>query len=82
MSSTDRILVAAQDITDALKHPHPDVPFSTIEDDKITALEKLSEIFKRKFPISSSRGNTYVLVLYDYGPNTITTDPMKIWGDK
>jgi hypothetical protein len=49
MSSTDRILVAAQDMTDALKHPHPDVPFTTIGNDTIAALEKLAEIFTRKF---------------------------------
>jgi hypothetical protein len=49
MSSTDRILTAAQDMTDALKHPHPDVPFVIFGDDTITALEKLSEIFTRKF---------------------------------
>jgi predicted RNase H-like nuclease len=49
MTSTDRILMAAQDMTDALKHPHPDVPFATIGDDTITALEKLSEFFTRKF---------------------------------
>jgi hypothetical protein len=49
MSSTDRILMAAQDMTDALKHPHPDVLFATIGDDTIAALEKLSEIFTRKF---------------------------------
>jgi hypothetical protein len=49
MSSSDRILMAAQDMTDALKHPHPDVPFATIGDDTITALTTLSEIFTRKF---------------------------------
>jgi hypothetical protein len=49
MSSTDRILMTAQDMTDALKHPHPDVPFATIGDDTIAVLEKLSEIFTRKF---------------------------------
>jgi hypothetical protein len=49
MSSTDRILMAAQDMTDALKNPHPDVPFATIGDDTIAALKKLSEIFTRKF---------------------------------
>jgi predicted RNase H-like nuclease len=48
MSSTDRILIDAQDMTDALKHPHPDVPFATIGDNTIAALEKLSEIFTRK----------------------------------
>jgi hypothetical protein len=63
MSSTDRILMAAQDMTDAFKHPHPDVPFATIGDDTIVALEKLSEIFTRKFkkqekpdPIPNRRG--------------------------
>jgi hypothetical protein len=49
MSSTDHILMAAQNMTDALKNPHPDVPLATIGDDAITALEKLSEIFTRKF---------------------------------
>jgi hypothetical protein len=49
MSSTDRILVAAQDMTDALKNPHTDVLFATIGEDTIAALEKLSEIFTMKF---------------------------------
>jgi hypothetical protein len=49
MSSTGRILMAAQYMTDALKHPHPDVTFATIGDDKITALTTLSEIFTRNF---------------------------------
>jgi hypothetical protein len=49
MSSTDRLLMAAQDMTDALKHPHPDVPFATIGDDTISALATLAEIFTRKF---------------------------------
>jgi hypothetical protein len=49
MSSTDRILMAAQDTTDALKRPHPGVPFATIGYDTITALATLSDIFTRKF---------------------------------
>jgi hypothetical protein len=49
MSSTDRILVAAQEMIDALKHLHPNIPFDFIGDDIITALDKLSEIFTRKF---------------------------------
>jgi hypothetical protein len=49
MSSADRILMAAQDMTDALKQPHPDVPFATIGDDTISALATLAEIFTRKF---------------------------------
>jgi hypothetical protein len=49
MSSTDRILMAAKDTTDALKNPHPDIPFATIGDDTISALETLADIFTRKF---------------------------------
>jgi hypothetical protein len=49
MSSTDRILMATQDMEDALKHPHPDIHFATIGDDKISALKTLAEIFTRKF---------------------------------
>jgi hypothetical protein len=49
MSSTDRILMAAKDMTDALKHPHPDIHFTTIGDDTISALATLAEIFTRKF---------------------------------
>jgi hypothetical protein len=60
MSSSDRILVAAQDITDALKHPHPDAPFATIGDDTITALSTLSEIFTRKFQKTGGNQRTTV----------------------
>jgi hypothetical protein len=49
MSSTDRILMSAQDMKDALKHPHPEVPFATIGEDTISALATLEEIFTRKF---------------------------------
>jgi hypothetical protein len=49
MSSTDHVLMAAQDMTDALKHPHPDVPLATIGDDTISALATLAKIFTRKF---------------------------------
>jgi hypothetical protein len=49
MYSTNCILIAAQDMTDALKHPHPDVPFTTIGDDTISALATLAENFTRKF---------------------------------
>jgi hypothetical protein len=49
ISSSDRILMAAQDIKDALKHPHPDVPFGTIGDDTIASLATLSEISTKNF---------------------------------
>jgi hypothetical protein len=40
--------MAANDMTDALKHPHPDDPFHKVVDDKIAALTTLSAICKRK----------------------------------
>jgi hypothetical protein len=49
LSSADRLLMAANDMSDALKHPHPDVSFSQVGDDTITALAKLAAIFKNKF---------------------------------
>jgi hypothetical protein len=30
LSSADRLIMAANDMADALKHPHPDVPFITV----------------------------------------------------
>jgi hypothetical protein len=47
--STDRLLMAANDMTDVLKHPCPDLPFATIGDDTITSLSPLADIFKNKF---------------------------------
>jgi hypothetical protein len=35
-----------------------------------------------RFPTTSAKGNTYVLVLYDYDTNNILTEPMKNRGDK
>jgi hypothetical protein len=54
ISSTYRILMAARDMIDALKHSHPDVPFATIGDDTITSLSTSSEIFTGKFKIPES----------------------------
>jgi hypothetical protein len=48
ISSMDRLLMADSDMTDALKHPHLDVPFSTIGDETITTLTTLATIFKHK----------------------------------
>jgi hypothetical protein len=38
LSSTDRLLMAAKDMTDDLQNPHPAVPFASVGDDTITAL--------------------------------------------
>jgi hypothetical protein len=47
-SSTDRLLVAAKDMTDAFQNPHLAVPFASIGDDTIAALAALAAIFKLK----------------------------------
>jgi hypothetical protein len=49
LSSTDRMLMAANDMSNALQHLHPEVPFTHIGDDTISALTALAEIFKLKF---------------------------------
>jgi hypothetical protein len=49
LSSRDRLIMAASDMTNELKHPHPEVLFSHFGDDTITALTQLAEIFKNKF---------------------------------
>jgi hypothetical protein len=48
LSSTERLLMAAKDMTDALQNPHPDVPFASVGDDTIEALADLAAIFKLK----------------------------------
>jgi hypothetical protein len=49
LSSADRLIMAANDMEDALKHPHLDVPFNIVGDDTISTLTTLSAIFKRKY---------------------------------
>jgi hypothetical protein len=49
LSSTDRLIIAANDMTNALKNTHPEVPFAKFGDDTIAALTQLAEIFKNKF---------------------------------
>jgi hypothetical protein len=48
LSSTDRLLMAAKDMTDALQNPHPAVPFASVGFDTIAALTDLAAIFKLK----------------------------------
>jgi hypothetical protein len=48
LSSTDRLLMAAKDMTDALHNPHPAVPFASVGDDTISALSDLAAVFKLK----------------------------------
>jgi hypothetical protein len=37
------------DMTNALKHPHPDVPFATVGDDTITAFHNWQQFSKISF---------------------------------
>jgi hypothetical protein len=46
--STDRLLMAAKDMTHALQNPHPEVPFARVGDDTISGLAELAAIFKLK----------------------------------
>jgi hypothetical protein len=48
LSSTNRLIMAAKDMTDALQNPHPEVPFARVGDDTISALAELAAIFKLK----------------------------------
>jgi hypothetical protein len=48
LSSTDRLIMAAKDMMDALQDPHPEVPFARVGDDTILTLTNLAAIFKLK----------------------------------
>jgi hypothetical protein len=48
LSSTNRLLMAAKDMKDALHNPHLEVPFARVGDDTISALAELAAIFKLK----------------------------------
>jgi hypothetical protein len=56
LSSTDRLIMVANDMSNALKNPHPKVPFSYIGDYTIAALTTLAEIFKNKFQKVQTQG--------------------------
>jgi hypothetical protein len=49
LSSTERLVMAANDMTNALKNPQPEVPVAQVGDGTISALTKPVEIFKNKF---------------------------------
>jgi hypothetical protein len=48
LSSTDRLLMAAKDMTEAFQNPHPEVIFASVGDDTIAAPAYLAAIFKLK----------------------------------
>jgi hypothetical protein len=49
LSYTNRFIIDANDMTNALKTPHPAVPFAQIGDDTIAALTQLADILKNNF---------------------------------
>jgi hypothetical protein len=57
LSSTDRFLMAAKDMTDALQNPHPEDPFTSVGDDTIAALTDSAAIFKLKLRQTPSPAN-------------------------
>jgi hypothetical protein len=83
MSSADHILMAAQYMTDALKHPHPNFPFATIGDDTISALATLAKIFTRKFKkpeatnVPPAPQKTAANKRQDSQPQTVLTSPIR-----
>jgi hypothetical protein len=48
LSSTERLIMAAKDMTDALQNLHLEVPFARIRDYTISALAEFAAIFKLK----------------------------------
>jgi hypothetical protein len=55
LSSTDRLLMAAKDMTDASQNSHLKVPFAHVGDDTISAPTELANIFKFKLRQTQSR---------------------------
>jgi hypothetical protein len=49
LSSTDKLIMATNYMTNALKNPHTYVRLSHVGDDTISALTQLAEIFKNNF---------------------------------
>jgi hypothetical protein len=82
LSSTDRLIMAAKYMTDALLNPHPEVPFTNVGDDTISALTELAEIFKLKLrknqppnlPAAPSMVNLRTCLAESYNP--ILASPM------
>jgi hypothetical protein len=83
LSSTDRLLMEANDMSIALKHPRPEVPFSHAGDDTITASTQLADIFKNKFqkPKLPELTHSPIKAAENIRPATLTqpllTSPMK-----
>jgi hypothetical protein len=84
LSSTDRLLMAAKDMTGALQNPHPEVPFTSVGDDTIAALTALAAIFKLKIqqtpsaPTQAAHAKTDQLPSLAPSSAQISNSPMAI----
>jgi hypothetical protein len=54
LSSTDRLIMADKGMTDALKNPQSEVPFTHVGDDTISALTELAKKFKFKLKLQQT----------------------------
>jgi hypothetical protein len=85
LSSTDQLLMAAKDTTDALQNPHPDNPFASVGDDTIAALTDLAAVFKLKLqqaPSPATQASPVTLVQRPSlipSSNRILNSPMPLW---
>jgi hypothetical protein len=71
ISSTNRLLMAAKDMTDAFQNPHPDVPFAIVGDDTVKALTDLEAIFKLKLQQAPSLATAASLATVIQRPSLI-----------
>jgi hypothetical protein len=80
--STDRLMMAAKDMTDALQNHHPEAPFYSVRDDTIKALADLAAIFKIKLqqaPSPVTQASPATIIQYPNlipFPSLISTSPM------
>jgi hypothetical protein len=75
LSSTNRLLMASKDMTDALQNPHPEVPFASVRDDTVKGPHRLSSNFQTQITASSVPCNTS-LACHNHStpkPHSLTT---------
>jgi hypothetical protein len=75
LSSTDRLLMAAKDMTDAFQNPDPEVPLASVRDDTVKALTDLEAIFKLRLQHAPSYVSQASPVTIIQRPNIIPFPP-------
>jgi uncharacterized membrane protein YheB (UPF0754 family) len=83
--STYRPIMSSNDMSNALKNLHPEVPFSYIRDDTTSALTKLSGIFKNNFQkvqmlrLQNAPAKATERTIHAESSNPILAYPMHQW---